>query len=143
MSEENLFQEAWDKKKIFIGLAALILIISLGFGAKVFVLDKNKNLNGVFKENKVKGSTTENKEDGSSSKDELQSKPLSLPSTDNLKTEAENKLEVIKQEINNISITELASSSPQIRKILDDIKSLEQYPRNQAKDICEEICKGL
>lgn len=143
MRDADLIQEAWDKKKILIGLLVLILVIGLGFGAKVFVLDKNKNLNDAFKENKVKGSTTEKKEDVVSSQDQLQSKPLSLPSTDNLKTEAENKLEVIKQEITELNITELASSSPQIRKILDDIKSLEQYPRNQAKDICEGICKGL
>lgn len=140
MSEENLIQEAWDKKKILIGLLVLILVIGLGFGAKILVLDKNKNFADSFKENKVKGSTIKNEENTSS---ESQSKLLSLPSTSSLKTEAEKKLDIIKQEISNLNVTELASSSPQVKKILNDIKSLEQYPRNQAKDICQEICKGL
>jgi hypothetical protein len=42
---------------------------------------------------------------------------------------------------------EIASSSPQMQKILNDIKSLEQYPANQAKEFCrqiyEKICGGL
>lgn len=138
--EENLIQEAWDKKKIFVGFLIIVLLISLGFGAKILVLDKNQTLSNFLSKDKVKGLSVQGKIITPS---ELQTKPLSLPSTNNIKTEAEKKLDEVKQEINSLDITEIASSSPQVKKILNDIKSLEQYPRNQAKDICQEICKGL
>jgi hypothetical protein len=35
---------------------------------------------------------------------------------------------------------EVASSSPQVQKILNDIKALQQYPANQIKDLCRKIC---
>ena len=50
------------------------------------------------------------------------------------------KIESLKQDVRGLNIVEIASSSPQVQKILNDIKFLEQYPANQAKEICKKIC---
>jgi hypothetical protein len=58
----------------------------------------------------------------------------------NIQETIKEKINSIKQEVSGLDIVEIASSSPQVQKILNDIKSLEQYPTNQIKEICRKIC---
>jgi len=49
-------------------------------------------------------------------------------------------LDALKKEVADLSIEDIASSSPQIQKIIEDFNSLKQYPVNEIKDICRQIC---
>ncbi|RJQ36072.1 hypothetical protein C4559_05720 [Candidatus Microgenomates bacterium] len=136
-------QESWDKKKIIIALLIAALLGGLLYAAKIFVLGKNINIPFKYSttnksQEKVEGISTKNNES-----DQEDSTSVSLPLIDNLKGEASQKLEEVKREINNLSISELASSSPQVKKIIQDVQGLEQAPKNQAKEACYNICKSL
>lgn len=55
----------------------------------------------------------------------------------------EKNLGSIQQQINNLPFSDIASSSPQIQKILKDMQGLAKYPLGEAKAICETMCKNL
>jgi len=63
--------------------------------------------------------------------------------TQDLKSAVEDKIQTIQNEASGVNVSEIASSSPQVQKIINDIKSLEGYPSNHAKSMCENICSGL
>lgn len=122
---EKQEEEKWDLKKI--ALLALVLAISF-FALKTFVLDKNTSFKSLLKKgsSEVQGTATE-----------------SVPPQLNLQREVQNKLSDIKKEVNNINVADIASSSPQVQKVLNDIKNLQDLPQSQAKDACLKICSGL
>jgi hypothetical protein len=60
-----------------------------------------------------------------------------------IRSAIQDKIETIQTEAKNVDIAEVASSSPQVQKIINDIKSIENYPSDQAKGLCEKICSGL
>ncbi len=68
---------------------------------------------------------------------------FSLPLANNLSSDVQKNIDSIKQEVSSLRIEEVASSSPQIQKVLNDIKELEKYPRDQAKEMCQKLCNGL
>ncbi|HSX40837.1 MAG TPA: hypothetical protein VLF68_04470 [Candidatus Saccharimonadales bacterium] len=65
------------------------------------------------------------------------------PAQINVQAGVSQKLQQIKDEINGINISSAAASSPQVQKLMGDIKSLEGLPGSQAKDFCQKICAGL
>lgn len=135
MEKKSLQEEVWDKKKILLGLLASgVLIGGIVYGTKVLGLQKQpgKILNVV------KGVQTENKSTDSPLQNESVKSLLKSPAS-----VVQKNVEAIKQEIANLDIKEVASSSPQVQKVLKDIQSIEQYPRNQAKELCENLCRGL
>lgn len=116
-------KESWNKKRIF---AALFCIMLLAIGGYFFKTN-------VLGEKSVKGAAV--KEETNSKNSKTNSK-LNV----NLPQVIKDKLEGLKQEVTHLSVEDIASSSPQIRKILNDIKALEQYPTNQARELCKQIC---
>lgn len=131
--------ETWNKKKIFITLVIIVLLV--GFGIKTFVLGKNKDffamqtvptfLKSVMgvntqKEDKVKGESTKKN-------------TSSLP----IQATIKEKLDELKKEVNSLNVVDIATSSPQIQKIIKDLNVLKEYPANEAKEICQKICGGL
>ncbi len=126
MIKDKKIEEPWDKKKIAI---ALMILLGLIAGLIYF--------SGVYK---VKGENTKE------SKAQLQKavegavEDIDVPT---VKETIQEKIEEIKTDASNIDVVEVASSSPQVQKIINDIKSLENYPRNQAKDMCEKICDSF
>jgi len=134
MKELKPIEESWNKKRIFFALAVLVILITGLAAFKVLALDKNQALTPepVSKKGKsVEGVSTNV---NSLSQDNKAS---------NLKTNIEDQLNAIKQEASGINLAEVASSSPQVQKVIDDIKSIQNLPRNQAKDFCEQVCSGL
>lgn len=127
--EETSVNEAWDARKIM-ALLLLIAIIFLSF--KTFVLDKNSPQNAIFQPEKVKGIST-------------QASPISSPqvSSEDIKKSVENKLSDLKKEVNNINVIEIATSTPAVQKVLDDVKKLQSFPQSQARQACLQICNGL
>lgn len=126
-------EESWNKKRIFAAFFLIIALIIGGYFIKTKVLGSNSFSPSDLLRS-VKG-TSSVKEDG-----KVQEKGLN---TFNVQKPLQEKLESLKREVSGLNILEVASSSPQVQKIINDIKSLEQYPTNQVKEICEKVCSGL
>lgn len=121
--EEVVKKESWNKKKIFITVFLLILLIVGGYLFKIRVLGKNSSQPAKSTKGISAAETT------------TQPEPKI-----NIQEAVKEKINNLKQEVSGLNVLEIASSSPQVQKILNDIKSLEQYPVNQVKEICKKIC---
>lgn len=135
-------QETWDKKKIVIFITVVAILVVIGFYAKTKYFGNSQKQSFVpFKSSQeVAG---ENIESNDSEDSSTNSKDSFSSIQDNIKNNAQQKLESIKQQIANLNALEVATSSPQVQKIINDLKSLEQYPSNQAKEMCQKICSSL
>ncbi|MCL4353061.1 hypothetical protein M1615_01150 [Patescibacteria group bacterium] len=145
MEKQEFFQDKWDKGKIIKGLAILLIFACLLFFAfKMHILDKylKKNLSSSQgAAGQVKGAqTTEADISGSNSAPADSFLP---PSSENIQSSLKDRVSQLKQEVSNLNVLEVASSSSQVQKVLQDVKSLEQYPHNQAKEACLNICNSL
>lgn len=121
-------EESWNTKRIFAALFLITALIIVGYFLKTKVLGENSSPTDSSKA--VRGTTStkeENKE---------QEQGLNI----NVQKVLQEKIESLKQAALGLNVVEIASSSPQVQKIINDIKSLEQYPTNQAKEICKQIC---
>lgn len=117
----------WDKKRILIGLGILTVIIIAGFEFKGLFLNKNGN---------VLGETNINKPS------EIE-KPNVKPPSINFQSEVGSTIADIKENIGQLDTREIASSSPQIQKVLQDIQGIKDLPSSQAKEMCLKICSGI
>ncbi len=126
MMKEIKTEEAWDKKKIIITIAVLLgLVVALVY------------FTGAYK---VKGDSAKQSRIELQEAVEGAAQSVDVPT---IKETVQDKIEEIKTEASNIDIVEVASSSPQVQKIINDIKALENYPKDQAKSMCEKICDSL
>lgn len=110
------------KKKFGMGMVILAILLAI-------VLYQGKVLIGG--KQSVRGEKTENQPS------------FSLPSSSEVKSAIEQKVGELQKEVSNLSPLEVATTSPQVQKILRDIKALEGYPRNQAREFCENLCRNL
>ena len=117
-------RETWNKKRIFAVLFLVILLITGVYLFKSRFLDLESS---PADPKSVKGVSVKDKK----GKEDL---------TTDIKEAVKEKINSLKQEVSSLNIMEIASSSPQIQKIINDIKVLEQYPTNQAREICKQIC---
>ncbi len=114
---EPEFEESWNIKRI--GLAFITLILLLGLAA--YSLKEDSFLKGSKKET-----------------------PKVLPVSDeNLEDVVQKQIKSIREKAVNINVEEIASSSPQIQNLVNDIKALQELPKNQAKEACMNICKSF
>lgn len=131
--------ESWNKKRIFVALFVLVIFTLGVYLFKDFVLSKSKEFFSkksqplVNSTKDVKGIDV--REDSNTS-----SNPQPLSGVQRIVQE---KLDTIKQEITTLNIQDIASSSPQFQKIIQDLQSLQQYPRNELKDVCRKVCSGF
>ncbi|QQG40999.1 MAG: hypothetical protein HYV37_01605 [Candidatus Levyibacteriota bacterium] len=145
MKNEELVEESWDKKKIAIAAILLFCLVGFVYAAKNYFLESFEQTRKTSPKSpgSVAGaSAEENKDSSSDSKDD--SKPFSFTfNSSSIRSEAQKKLDSLKEQVGNLSVEDVASSSPQLQRVINDIKALEQYPKNQAKQMCENICKSL
>jgi len=115
----------WDKKKIIVTvvIGILILLISLQFKA---YLDQDQNISDISKEPKLEVKSINTSELSNNIREGVED------SFNNLKTQAQ-----------NLNVTEIATSSPQVQKIINDLKALQDLPKSQLKSTCEKVCSGL
>lgn len=116
----------WDKKKVGIFAIIATVIVIAGVELKGTFYDKNKNVLG----------------------DAVRNKPVSLERPDvkvpiDLSAELGSKVSEIKKNIEGLDANEIASSSPQIQKLLNDMSKLQDLPANQVKETCQKICSGI
>jgi uncharacterized membrane protein YvbJ len=111
-------KETWNKKRIILSifLLTLLLIGVYFFRSGIFVSPSRQSKS-------VKGASITAVDPGV-----------------NVQEAVKEKIDNLKQEVSNLDILEIASSSPQVQKVLNDIKALQQYPTNQIKELCRKIC---
>lgn len=134
--EEAENVEVWNKKKIFIAFLIVLLVGAGGYGLKVHVLDKSTSVPTFLKS--VLGVESDEKEEKGKSLN-TNSKSTLLP----LQAIIGEKLESLKKEVNNLNVADIASSSPQVQKIINDLNALKQVPIHEAKEICQKVCSGI
>lgn len=125
MKKEIVEEFEWNKRRIAIGLIILTALVIGAVELKGYLSGTGKNVLG---ESAVPKSSEVKKPD------------VKAP---DIQTEIGPKIEEIKKNIENLDANEIASSSPQIQKVLQDIQGIKDLPANQAKDACLKICGGL
>lgn len=113
----------WDKLKIALFSILVFLLLFAGYQLKTLTLD-NQDSNASFKTD-VKGTSTFN------------------PATPSLKESIQKNVEDLKNEAGNINVAELATSSPQVQKVINDLRQLQNLPQSGLKNTCFRICNGL
>lgn len=126
--EETQTYERWDFKKILI---VLVLLVAAALSFKTFVLDQKSPESSNNELTNVQGARTSEA-------------PSSSPApNEEIKKSIENKLIELKKEVNNINVVEVATSTPAVQKVLNDLKNLQNLPQSQAKEACFKICSGF
>lgn len=123
MKEAPKEELQWDKKKILLFLIAAVVLIGIGFEAKDVILGTNINPSVSVPKPNVKGTATQ--------------------VSSNIKNSVQDQLDNLKTEAQNVDLEEIASSSPQVQKVINDLKAVQDYPKNQLKATCEQVCNGL
>lgn len=127
MKKEIAEEFEWDRKKIIIGLV-LLAVLSVGaVELKDYFSGAGKSILG---ESSVPKSS------------EIEKPSIKSPNV-NIQTEIGPKIEEIRKTINDLDAKEVASSSPQIQKVLNDIQGIKDLPSSQAKDMCLKLCSGI
>lgn len=114
----------WDKKKIIAFLVVGVVLIFLAANFKTAILGETSTPTENIQTKQVKGVSTSDIANG-------------------IRQSVQNNLNNIKFEAENLNVAEIASSSPQVQKVLNDLKSLKDVPKNQLKDVCEKVCGRL
>ena len=115
----------WDKKKIILfAVAAIFLLVgALVVKQMMFAGLETSNPSSVTS---VKGASIQN-----------------LPPLPDIKQGVQNQIDNLKNEAQNINLVDVATSSPQVQKVINDLKAIQDYPKNQLRQTCEKICSGL
>lgn len=148
MEQQPGVHEVWDKKKIITAFLFFALIFGGGFFVKTYILDaqneqaSQETKQSLVSKKSVKGSNTEKEEIEEITPTSKSILPSNL-SSDVIQEEIQKKIEVITKQVSTLSPQEMASSSPQVKKILKDIEALKEYPKNQAKEACLQVCSNL
>lgn len=124
--KEEFNSEEWDKKKIIItSFFAIVAILAAAeikgtfFPGSVGVLGESTNKPTPIK------------------------KPDMKPPKFNVVSEVGSTINEIRKNIEELSAEEVATTSPQIQKVLQDIQGIKDLPTNQARDMCLKICSGI
>lgn len=131
MAEESrteIIEEEWDKIKIGIGVVCFVLILGGLIVGKYFLAQ-----HGIGVSKDVKGAET------TAEATTVTKKTFSIPTADEL----QKKFNTIQQQVGHLDVQEVASSSPQIQQILQQIQSLPNLPKNIAREQCISLCSKL
>lgn len=123
---EEVEKRTWNYKRIVIAVILLAGIVVGGFYSKTYIMMYKNSL--------------EKKEVSPTPKSLGSVKGVASEEKVNVQEALKEKIEDIKKDVEGINVVDIASSSPQIQKILNDVRALEQYPKNQFQDICKKIC---
>ena len=115
----------WDKKKIILFSVGVIILLGIGLVVKEMMFAGGQTQSSSVTNTAVKGAST-------------QTNPFP-----DIKSSIQNQVDSLKNEAQNINVVDIATSSPQVQKVINDLKAIQNYPQNQLKVTCEKICSGL
>lgn len=124
--EEGIYE--WDKLRIILFFVVILILLAGGILAKHFFLDANIGPSGALQS--VKGIAAQN--------DSSQ-----LPTVQSVQEGVQQQISNLQQQASQISIEDIASSSQQVKQILQQLKDLPNVPGNTLKQTCTQICNNL
>lgn len=129
--KEEKYEEVWDLKKVIIGIIVLLLLI-LGttIGLRLYLHQSISPSSFVPHFTSVQGTAT-----GPTSAPVH----ISLPSAQDV----QGQIQTIQQQVSNLNVAEIASTSPQIQAVLKQIENIPSGPESQVKDACQRLCNNL
>jgi conjugal transfer/entry exclusion protein len=116
----------WDKKKIILFIAGVILLLAIIYVARNMMFAGTQSANPSLINTGVKGESIQS------------TQPLP-----DIKKSVQQQIDTLKNEAQNINVVDIATSSPQVQKVINDLKAIQDYPKSQLKATCEQICNGL
>lgn len=125
--KEPIDKPQWDRGKIFLFIFTLIILAVIGFELRSIILGDKANIVSQAPKNlsDVKGASTQN---------------ISMP---NIKQDVQGQINNLKNEAANINLVDVATSSPQVQKVINDLKALKNLPQDKLKETCTNICNRL
>lgn len=118
-------QWQWDKKRIIIISFFALVLGLIAWELRGFFVPKGSSILGEKSEIK-----------------QVEKPDVKVPNI-NFSADVGSKVEEIKENIENLSPEEIASSSPQVQKVLNDIGQIKNLPADRARDACIRICSAL
>lgn len=119
--------EEWDKKRVIVTAFFVVVAILAIREIKTTFFSNNDEVLGQ----NVSVSPT----------------PIKKPDVEiprfNVANEVGSKIEELKKNIEGLDPVEVASSSPQIQKVLKDMEGLKDLPSNEAKSMCMKLCSEI
>ena len=112
----------WDKRRIAIFLLLFSVVFLVGLEVKKTFFP-NTNILGVAVKKSVE-------------KPNIEAPHLNL-------SQISSTIEDVKKNVQTLDAAEIASSSPQIQKVLRDIQGIKDLPANQAREMCLKVCSGI
>lgn len=130
----------------FILAGMVVIVVAAGVLGYTYFKNPQKSRNQyVVKEatlEDVLGTTTK-KSSADDNSDSDNKSSIAVPLLNTSSQTVQTKIEELKKEAAKVDVQEIASSSPQVQKVLNDLKALENAPKNQAKQTCQQICNSL
>ncbi len=82
--------------------------------------------------------------DATSRKSVQVQKPNIAPPQDlNVQSQVDSTIDQVKKNVSDLNAQDVATSSPQIQKVLHDIQGIKDLPANKAREQCQKICSGI
>ena len=126
LEEEHEEKVEWDKPRIMSFFIVLGLLVVGGLLGKHFFLDVQTNSSP---QQSVQGISTQ--------------ADASLPTVQSVQRGVTEQLANLQQQASQISVKDIASSSPQVQQILLQLQKLPQLPGDIAKQACVQLCGKL
>ena len=134
-SNEEKYEEVWDYRKIAAGVIILILLLFGGLIVKRLILHQSiAPASFLPKLPSVKGVAT-----GPADQTKVSHVTIKLPSPQDV----QNQIQTIQNQVTHLNVAEIASSSPQVQQILQQIENIPSGSTNQVKDACVRLCNNL
>ncbi len=139
----QVIEEHWDVKKIIIGVIVFLFLAGAAFAAKEYMSptpNTSQDITHIQTTIGVKGAeTSTNNSNNTPTQQSPNNATFSLPSS----TDIQNQIQNIQQQVTHLNVTDLASSSPQVQSIIQQIEQLPNAPANAAKEACINLCNRL
>jgi hypothetical protein len=119
--EQEKNKEEWDKRKIILVSILVSVLLILGYSLKDYFLGSSSKNGQLISGQKVKGLSTQI----------------------DLRKNVQDQINNLSNEARSINLVDVASSSPQVQKVINDLKAIQNYQTNQIKDACMKICGNL
>lgn len=135
--DKGKYEEVWDFKKIIIGVVIVLLLIAGGLVAKRLYFHESISPSSFVPKvsfPSVKGSAT-----GPSDTTQITHMKISLPSQQEVQSQIQN----IQQQVTHLDLNEIASSTPQVKEILQQIQDLPKEGTSQVQQACMRLCGNL
>lgn len=126
MREAAHSKKAAEPQSVSKGVLALIVLVIVLIVAQ-FVITRKSDVKGAKTEQSLHQEETKKVEEAKK----------------RLQGTLEDQVDSIKEQVTQLDPKDIAESSPQVQKLIEDLKNLQGVPKDQLKNTCINVCKSL